>query len=164
MTWTGGEALFKNLDLLEKKLARQIMKAGVKEGAEVLLAEARANARQLVGADVANLINFKISSSGKFMASAKIGVPRGRHPAFKLRFFEFGTGGQRSPKEGLITRRTPHKRTGSQAILTPLGPRPAVETRGMRARPWLRPAMDTKMDQARHAMGVKLWEGIQEAA
>lgn len=163
LTWTGQEALAKKLDALGKKAARKALRPAMEAGAEVIRKEARLNAARVTNAEAAAQIVLDVSSVGQFKAVARVGVPGGRHPGYILKFVEFGTGGHRSPRRGTVTASRPSK-SGAKAIATPFGPRASVTVGGVRARPWLRPAFDTKSEAARDKIGEVLWEKIQEVS
>lgn len=142
---------FKELDKLLKQLpqeaAKKALEPAVRAGANVIRKEARANAP---GKELKRHIIVKKSRRTQYSVTYQIGTTK---KAFYAHFFEFGT----SPH--LIKVFKKKSLAGGGAFFGK-----EVQHPGQKAKPFLRPAMDTKRGEALQKIGEKLMETINKEA
>jgi len=149
----GGKALAKTLSELPLKIERNIMRAALRAGAAVIAAEAR----QLVPVESAELKRSIRTSSnskrGMVEANAVVGT---RKKGWYATFVEFGT--------------APHLiRAGKNSPMLSFRDRNGVWHKvlevnhsGAKAKPFMRPAFDTKGDDAVKAVADKIRERLTD--
>lgn len=135
---SGGEALAKALKTLPARIERNIMRSAMRAGARVLANEAKANVPIKEG-DLRRSIRVTTNTrKGEVTARAVAG---NRKEAFYAHMVEFGTVGHMiHAKPGKMLRFTARdgKTVETLRVLHP----------GARARPFMRPALDSKSNQA----------------
>ena len=134
----GGAELQAFLDQLPAKIERNIMRSAMRDGAKVLHAEIKSNAPEDTGELRDGLKISTRAKGGKVRASVKA---KGKH-GFLAPWFEYGT---RAHQIG--------GRKG-QTLAFAGGVYKSVEHPGMRPRPFMRPALDTKGGEAIAAVGA----------
>jgi HK97 gp10 family phage protein len=158
----GGRELQAALNSLPVKIEKNIMRAALRAGAKVIAEEAKAlvpvsppnseNARLYGGYTGALKDSIRVDTRarrGKVTASVKAGGKRKRGTdVFYAHFVEFGTAAHTiKGKNG--------RRLFFNGTFTP-----AVNHPGARAKPFMRPALDTKADDAIRAVGNKIKERL----
>jgi HK97 gp10 family phage protein len=148
---TGGEALAKALKELPTKIERNIMRSAMRKGARVIANEAKANVPVDDG-DLKRSIRVTTrSQKGEVTATAVAGNKR----AFYANWVEFGTVGHMiNAKPGKLLKFT--ARDG-KVIETPRVLHP-----GARAKPFMRPALDNKADEAVKAVARQVRAKLNE--
>src|SRR5512139_1220653 len=142
----GGEQLLKELAALGGNV-RSTARTAVRAGAKVIQAQAELNA-ETIATRPAKHTQIKISQRVKGTIEAMIGPSKRK---WYYRYFEIGV--------------TPHEVTGNPLVfegdngLVIIG---GVHHPGMAARPWLRPAFDTKQGDAPAAIGAVFHKAIEE--
>jgi len=143
----GGEELLKELKALGVNV-RRTLRGATRAGAKVIQAEAEVRARSVSGTSGKH-VRVSVSARHKEFVEASIGATKKK---FFMRFFETGV--------------QPHEITGTPLVfegdrgLIVIG---GVRHPGMPARPWLRPAADSKFGEARDVMGEVLRAALEEA-
>jgi HK97 gp10 family phage protein len=145
----GGKALAEFLQTLPLKLERNIMRSALGAGARVIVNEAKNN----VPVDAGDL-----KASGKVVTNSKRGYVEanarfGSKKAWYGRFVEFGT--------------APHLIKGKNGGMLKFTARdgksvetPQVSHTGAKAKPYLRPALDSKAEEASRAVANKIRERL----
>ncbi len=142
----GGDQLLKELASLGGNV-RSSARSAVRAGARVIQAEAESNT-QTLGDGSGKHTAIKISQRVKGTIEAMIGPSKRK---WWYRYFETGV--------------TAHEITGGPLVfegdegLVVIG---SVRHPGMAAQPWLRPAFDTKQDDAVQAVGDTLRRAVEE--
>lgn len=136
----GGKELQAMLNSLPVKIERNILRSALRQGANVLRDEARANVNDVSG-DLSRSIKTKVRAKrGEVTAT----VVAGDDKAFYAHMVEFGTDAH------VIT-------AGEKGVLDVPGHATAtVNHPGAQAAPYMRPAMDTKTSQAIQAVGEQI--------
>ena len=143
----GAEELLKELKALGVNV-KKTLRGATRAGAKVIQAEAETRARSVSGSSGKH-VRVSVSARHKEFVEASIGATRKK---FFMRFFETGV--------------QPHEITGAPLVfegdrgLIVIG---GVRHPGMPARPWLRPAFDSRRDAATAAMGDVLRATVEEA-
>lgn len=151
----GGKELAKMLNELPLKIERNIMRSALRAGAAVIAAEARLN----VPVDSAELKQSIRTSSnskrGTVEANAVVGNRRTKKGWYAT-FVEFGTAphmiraGKKSPVLSFRDRNGEWRRVTE------------VHHTGAKAKPFMRPAFDTKGDEAVKAVADKIRERLTD--
>lgn len=142
----GGKELQAFLDKLPAKIERNIMRSALRAGAKIIADEAKLNVPVRDG-DLRNSIRVTTRArKGQVSASAKAGSKK----AWYWRFVEFGTAAH-----------TIKSSTGASLFFNG-GAYKTVRHPGARARPFMRPAMDSRADDAIRAVGMKIKERLTQ--
>jgi HK97 gp10 family phage protein len=142
----GGAELQKFLQELPVKLERNIMRSALRAGAKVIADEAKQNVPVDDG-DLKRSIRVSTNTKkGKVTASAKAGDKR----AWYWRFVEFGTAAHTiKGKNG-----NPLFFNGAAVM--------SVNHPGARAKPFMRPALDSKSNEAINAVGQQIGKRLNK--
>jgi HK97 gp10 family phage protein len=132
----GGKEIQEFLNTLAPKIEKSIMRGAVREGAKVLLAEAKQNV-PISSGDLRDSLRVSTSArKGKVTASVKAGNKN----VYYSRFVEYGTAAHSiTAKSGFLS---------FGGIFTK-----SVNVSGIQAKPFLRPALDSKSTEAINAAG-----------
>jgi HK97 gp10 family phage protein len=132
----GGKEIQDFLNTLAPKLEQNIMRGALRAGAKVILDEAKQNVPVSSG-DLRDSLRVSTSSKkGRVTASVKAGNKK----VFYSRFIEFGVAA--------------HTITSKTGYLSFLGNAyKSVEHPGLQPKPFLRPALDSKANEAINAVG-----------
>jgi len=137
---TGGAELDAFLQSLPAKLEKNIMRSALRAGAKVFREEARANVPVALGALKKSVRISTGSKGGQVTASVKAGDKK----AWYWRFVEFGTAAHViAPEEA-----------GALAVGGLV--REKIEHPGATAKPFMRPALDAKADEAIAAVTAQI--------
>jgi HK97 gp10 family phage protein len=144
----GGEELQQFLNQLPVKVEKNIMRSALRAGAKVIEKEALSNLFDAGAIDSGDLArSLRVSTAarrGKVTASVKAGDQR----AWYWRFVEFGTAAHTiKGKNG--------KRLFFNGTIVS-----SVNHPGARAKPFMRPALDSKSSEAIRAVGRKIGERL----
>jgi HK97 gp10 family phage protein len=146
---TGGKELAEFLKTLPQKLERNVMRSALAAGARVIANEAKANAPAKSKRLIKSIRVSTDARKGVIEAYAKAGGKK----AFYANFVEFGTAAHtitaKSGKMLKFTARDGNKVTIKEVLHT-----------GAIAKPFLRPALDTKAPEAIRAIGSKIKERL----
>lgn len=136
----GGAALQQLLDQLPAKLEQNVMRAALRQGMNVIKTEAQANAPEESGVLREGMKVSTRAKGGVVRATLKTG---GKH-GYLAPWFEYGT--------------KPHRIAGKKGSVLAFaaGTYRAVEHPGMRPRPFMRPALDTKTAEAIQAVAATI--------
>lgn len=140
----GGTALDAALRTLPVKIERNILRAALRQGANVYRAEVRATIPVESGALRKSVRVSTRAKGGTVYASLKIGNDK----TFYARFLEFGTQ-RHGVKKGSSVRRGKHQ----DGVLNP----------GIEPRPFARPAFDSRAGQAIAAIQAQIRKRLTEA-
>ncbi len=142
----GGEALQKFLTELPVKIEQNIMRSALRAGAKVIADEAKRNV-PIQSGDLRNSIRLSTKSRrGRVSATVKAGNKK----AWYYRFVEFGTAAHEiKPKNA--------KSLFVAGIFSEL-----VNHPGARAKPFMRPAFDSRSNDAIRAVGLKIKERLNK--
>ncbi len=148
---TGGEALAKALRELPVKIEKNILRSAMRAGARVIANEAKGNVPVEDG-DLKRSIRVSTNTrKGEVTAKAVAGGKK----VYYAHFVEFGTVGHIiSAKSGSVLRFT--TRDGKYHERT------SVNHPGARAKPFLRPALDSKAQQAVRAVAKQIAAKLTE--
>jgi HK97 gp10 family phage protein len=142
----GAKELLEELQRLGGNV-RSTARSAVRAGARVIQAQAEQNA-EAIGGYVAKRTALRITQRKKGLIEAAIGPSKKK---WYYRFIEVGT--------------QPHEIKGNPLVfegdrgLVIIG---GVQHPGMAARPWLRPAFDTKKDASTQAVGDFIRRAVEE--
>jgi HK97 gp10 family phage protein len=137
----GLKELYEALQTLPVKLERNVMRSALRAGMKVIMEEAKSNVPARTGA---LRDSFKISTRlRKGTVTAKVSV--GNEKAFYGRFVEFGTAAH------VIA-----AKNKGQLMFFAGGFYRSVSHPGAKARPFMRPALDNKADDALRAFAAKV--------
>jgi HK97 gp10 family phage protein len=146
---TGGKELAEFLQSLPVKIEKNIMRVALRAGARVIANEAKNNVPVEDGELKRSIRTSTNAKKGRVEASAKAGNKK----AWYYRFVEFGT--------------APHQiagRNGNNLVFTARnGSKVSVKSvnhPGARAKPFMRPALDAKANEAILAVGNKIKERL----
>jgi HK97 gp10 family phage protein len=146
---TGGKQLAEFLQTLPLKLERNIMRAALRAGARVIANEAKLNVPVQDGDLKRSIRTGSNAKKGRVEAYAKAGDKK----AWYYRFVEFGTAAHIiKGKNGNMLKFT--SRDGKSIAV------PQVSHTGAIAKPYMRPALDTKGDEAVVAVTNKIRERL----
>ena len=127
----GGQELFAMLQTLPVKLEKNILRGAMRAGAKVIATEAKNNAPVKSGELLGSIKIGTKSKKGQVIASVKVGNKK----VWYSHFIEFGTAA--------------HTITAKKGALSFGGfVGKSVEHTGIRAKPFMRPALDAKSNQA----------------
>ena len=151
----GGKALAKMLNELPLKIERNIMRSALRSGASVIAAEARRNVPNASGELKSTIRTSSNAKRGMVEANAVVGN-RKTKKGWYATFVEFGT--------------APHLiRAGKNKPVLSFRDRNGVWHRalevnhtGAKAKPFMRPAFDTKGDEAVKAVADKIRERLTD--
>jgi HK97 gp10 family phage protein len=137
---TGGAELDAFLKTLAPKIEKNIMRSALRAGAKVFKAEAQANVPVRLGTLRKSVRVSGGSKKGEVFASVKAGNKK----AWYWHFIEFGTGAHRiGPKV-------------AKALLVGGAVVEKINHPGAQAKPFLRPALDVKADEAIAAITAQI--------
>lgn len=143
----GGRELDQLLQTLPAKMEKNINRAGLRAGAAVLLAEVKQNIPVASGA----LRDSARITSRARGGSVSVSVKVGSFNAWYAHLVEFGT------RPHVITPKNPGGALQFGGITTRSAQHP-----GSRARPFMRPALDTKLPEAIDAITKKIRERLSK--
>jgi HK97 gp10 family phage protein len=147
----GGKQLAKFLAELPIKIEKNIMRSALRAGAKVVLDEAKANVAVENGDLKSSGRVSTNSKKGRVEASAKFGNKK----AWYGRFVEYGTAPHLiKGKNGGMLRFT--ARDGKQVEIR------QVNHTGAKAKPYLRPALDSKAEESTRAVANKIRQRLTE--
>jgi HK97 gp10 family phage protein len=149
----GGKQLAKALSELPLKIERNIMRAALRAGAKVVADEAKRN----VPVDSAELKqSIRTSSNGKKGLVEANAVVGSRKKGWYATFVEFGTAPHVIKAGKNATRLSFRTKDGKWISTT------QVNHTGAKAKPFMRPAFDTKGDEAVKAVADKIRERLTD--
>lgn len=143
----GGAELQRMLNSLPAKIEKNIMRSALRAGARVIANEAKANVAVEDGALRRSIRVSARAKKGRVTASVKAGSKE----AFYYRFVEFGTAAHTiKPKN-------------KQALYFDGQFAKNVRHPGAKAKPFMRPALDNKADEAIQAVGEQIRKRLNKA-
>lgn len=151
---TGAKELAKQLNDLPLKIERNIMRAALRAGAAVIAAEAKQNVSVISGELQRSIRTSSNSKKGVVEANAVVGGKRRR--GWYATFVEFGTAAH-VIKMGKSGRRLSFRTADGRWISAE-----SVQHTGARAKPFMRPAFDTKGQEAVQVVADKIKERLTD--
>ena len=154
------------LKKLEAKVARKFAREGLKAAALVLRKEMRRRAPKKTG-NLRKKIRFRLRQiRGGLGVTGRVGVasPKNKKDksAFYARFIEYGTSPHQIPNKTVGRGRNKRKNKKKSKFGGHVYSR--VNHPGQPARPFLRPAFESKKQEAVKAIGPKMWSLIKREA
>ncbi len=151
----GGKALAKTLSELPLKMERNIMRAALRAGTSVIAAEARRNVPTDSQELKRSIRTSSNSKRGMVEANAVVGN-RKTKKGWYATFVEFGTAAHTITAGKTAARLKFRDRNG--VWRSPY----SVEHKGAQAKPFMRPAFDTKGEEAVKAVADKIRERLTD--
>lgn len=148
----GLDDLLKVLETLPAKMEQNVMRGALRAGMKEVLAEAKANAAVLSGEMRDGLKISTRARNGRVTASIKA---KGKH-AYLAHLIEYGTKAHKIfPKNGkaLVIRSNSRASSGTAKRWMNIRAAESINHPGIKARPFMRPALDGKAGAALLAMG-----------